>query len=1371
MHRLVLALVAAAVLSVSGPLEWRTRTASAADKDPGSDCCFYTVSGSIWYDQNGNGFNNAEPPLAGWTIQVCDTNNVVYATTTTDALGQYSFNPMTGCGVTLRIKQVVQSGWVQTFPGGNGYHQVFATGCGNNYGPFNFGNNTLACPPFSKTYTLDADFNLGTLNGVITNSDQIELSPTPTTWPYAWIANAGEGSLSKVDTQTGREVARYYTGPPDGGNGYGYLAPSRTVIDKDGNCWVSNRTFGSFLPSMTQIVTSGGIDRNNNSVIDTSQDLNNNGMIDPAEILPWGQDERVIRHYALGSTQNNGARGTVLDKTGFIWVGLTSTGEILKINPNLSTTTYSPTNTPTVAPALVTLTMPGSMFAYGMALSPNGLIYISTLGPKAVQLDPGVASGGTGAGPAFTEFINHGGANYGIAVDQDCIVWLAMASHAVTGAGVVRWDPPLTLGNPLNGWTYNTGTVPPGSGRGICVDFNGDIWMGLNDGTDSIVKFGPGINPPILGIYPTGVPTPCGVGVASDGNIIVTPNGGSNWEKRNVITGANIPLVGPQLAGLGPYTYSDFTGSQQAMNGLQQGTWTVTTDGGYPAIVWNFIGWNDLVPALTSVQVEYRTAATIPGLLSQSWITQGAPGSILSPGRYIETRVRLQRTPEGCGQPFVTPVLYDLTVSAICDSCSFAQCPADTVIQCMSPQGAEFSYPTPILNGLCDSTYVVTCTPPSPTFLPMGTTQIQCIAVNAQDDTVFCSFNVTVAGNCDPPATGACCRNNFCSVMTEAQCLLQGGIYFGDNTDCVGGCDKNCAVPPNNLMAWWPLNGATSNVTPNLAGPLTGGTLVNAPTLVTGQQVTNSYSFNAAAGQYINVPHHATLNLGSSDFTVDYWIRTTSTNGVAPVVDKRDPNPLRGFTAFLFNGYPALQLAVASGFDNYILTAANGGAAAFVADGQWHLVAVTVDRDNPSGVRFYVDGVPVGAPFNPTNRQGNLNSSVSLKIAAREPALGGGTLNGTLDEIEITRRVLSSEEVQKLWVANASGKCPEACYVTQNVPCCKGLNASSSITICNYSLVPQTYSWGASAINGGPGCGPQGPMSIAPAAGTLTVPAQGCVTIPIQVACPSNVPIGTVSCYQVTFFNHNTGRIFGCQGSVKRAGKWCVIADVAEPVGIIPVLTGVARPVKLDVENLGESPAPEALNYTITALAGDTDRPSTGVRLNGLPPGEPVLGTLDLRGGQQGEIAFDVFYEDPAIIGYDRLVVTADTGTGLLEEVGEVAVRSVVSGLSGVPVDPGIDPGAVDGRLMLEVPNPFSASDRIRFRVDGDKAQEVKLRLYDLQGRMTKTFYYERQLPPGEYTLEWNARDDRGQRLPSGIYFLKLEVGKRAESMKMLVRN
>ena len=72
--------------------------------------------------------------------------------------------------------------------------------------------------------------------------------------------------------------------------------------------------------------------------------------------------------------------------------------------------------------------------------------------------------------------------------------------------------------------------------------------------------------------------------------------------------------------------------------------------------------------------------------------------------------------------------------------------------------------------------------------------------------------------------------------------------------------------------------------------------------------------------------------------------------------------------------------------------------------------------------------------------------------------------------------------------------------------------------------------------------------------------------------------------------------------------------------------------------------------------------------------------------------------------------------------------------------------------------------------VPGRGPQEVRLRLFDLSGRAVKVFPMERMLEPGEHSVPWKSLDERGERLGSGMYFLKLEVGKRTETVKLVLR-
>jgi hypothetical protein len=81
------------------------------------------LHGTRWWDLSGDGVHAAnEPGLPGWEIQLSDSAGVV-ATTTTDADGNYWFTDvMPGDCV---VGEVLQPGWVQTFPAGDGAHLVF----------------------------------------------------------------------------------------------------------------------------------------------------------------------------------------------------------------------------------------------------------------------------------------------------------------------------------------------------------------------------------------------------------------------------------------------------------------------------------------------------------------------------------------------------------------------------------------------------------------------------------------------------------------------------------------------------------------------------------------------------------------------------------------------------------------------------------------------------------------------------------------------------------------------------------------------------------------------------------------------------------------------------------------------------------------------------------------------------------------------------------------------------------------------------------------------------------------------------------------------------------------------------------------------
>ena len=103
---------------------------------------------------------------------------------------------------------------------------------------------------------------------------------------YIWIANSGQGTVSKIDTQTLQELGRYVVRPDGGGS------PSRTSVSLSGDVAVASR-----LGGVTKIYARSEDcqDTNGTPGIQTATDAN---------YLPWGQEECVAWHTPINlSTQ------------------------------------------------------------------------------------------------------------------------------------------------------------------------------------------------------------------------------------------------------------------------------------------------------------------------------------------------------------------------------------------------------------------------------------------------------------------------------------------------------------------------------------------------------------------------------------------------------------------------------------------------------------------------------------------------------------------------------------------------------------------------------------------------------------------------------------------------------------------------------------------------------------------------------------------------------------------------------------------------------------------------------------------------------------------------------------------------------------
>ena len=81
-------------------------------------------------------------------------------------------------------------------------------------------------------------------------------------------------------------------------------------------------------------------------------------------------------------------------------------------------------------------------------------------------------------------------------------------------------------------------------------------------------------------------------------------------------------------------------------------------------------------------------------------------------------------------------------------------------------------------------------------------------------------------------------------------------------------------------------------------------------------------------------------------------------------------------------------------------------------------------------------------------------------------------------------------------------------------------------------------------------------------------------------------------------------------------------------------------------------------------------------------------------------------------------------------------------------------------------PNPSRGLSRIELALP--QAADVRLDVIDLQGRQVRELVRAR-MGPGMFVRGWDLADDRGHRVPAGVYFVRLDAGERQAMRRMVV--
>ncbi|KAA3610560.1 MAG: T9SS C-terminal target domain-containing protein [Calditrichaeota bacterium] len=141
--------------------------------------------------------------------------------------------------------------------------------------------------------------------------------------------------------------------------------------------------------------------------------------------------------------------------------------------------------------------------------------------------------------------------------------------------------------------------------------------------------------------------------------------------------------------------------------------------------------------------------------------------------------------------------------------------------------------------------------------------------------------------------------------------------------------------------------------------------------------------------------------------------------------------------------------------------------------------------------------------------------------------------------------------------------------------------------------------------------------------------------------------------------------------------------------------------------------------------------------------------------------AYGVSYDYSIVIDQGGIIQYSDWGANTN------AINSVIDNLLATATSVEQNSDTADRfSLAANYPNPFNPSTTLAFTLE--KSQRVSLKIYDLKGRLVKTLM-DGILDSGGHQYRWNAQNQSGQRVSSGVYYYVLQGENQRQSRKMVL--
>ncbi|MEI6749473.1 MAG: LamG domain-containing protein [Bacteroidota bacterium] len=225
------------------------------------------------------------------------------------------------------------------------------------------------------------------------------------------------------------------------------------------------------------------------------------------------------------------------------------------------------------------------------------------------------------------------------------------------------------------------------------------------------------------------------------------------------------------------------------------------------------------------------------------------------------------------------------------------------------------------------------------------------------------------------------------------------------------------------LVGYWTFDGkdnhwtsATAGTATDLSGQGNTGTLTNMSRSLTPVVGKTGQALKLdGVNDYVDLGNISSLNFGMSNFSIGFWIKTSTNNDGAVYTKKTGGYSSVGAgVEIIKDSAVGLRLSLSDGVNGSAFWLDRNS----VATNEWIYVVVVVDRVNNIAYR-YKDGVR-GSNVDISTITGLVNTSEFAKIGTSNDAWGA--FDGSIDDVRIYDRALSATEVSRIYNSSASSK-------------------------------------------------------------------------------------------------------------------------------------------------------------------------------------------------------------------------------------------------------------------------------------------------------------------------------------------------------------